>query len=113
MAASRHSLHSFISPEVLVSAKRETSARAKQRAAHLRRAIVAGLATAHEALEPVRVRINAPLIAPPRFGTVKEYRAWKARRRARPLIGTALQWPLGVWVVIGVTLVMWMKSALS
>ncbi len=113
MAASRHSLHSFIPPAAFVRATAETDARATQRAARLRRAIVVGLATAREAIGPVRVRINAPLIAPPRFGTVKEYRAWKARRRARPLIGNALQWPLGVWVVIGVTLVMWIKSALS
>jgi hypothetical protein len=109
MATSRHSLHSFIAPAAFVPATMET----RPRAAHLRRAVVAGLTTAREAIGPVRVRINAPLLAPPRFGTVKEYRAWKARRRARPLIGSALQWPLGVWVVIGVTLVMWLRSALS
>jgi len=60
----------------------------------------------------VRTRLNAPPIAPPRFGMVKEYRTWKARRRARPQVWDALQWPLGVWLVIGVVLILWMRSAL-
>ena len=113
MATSRHTLHPFLPPAVFIPARTVISPRATQRAADLCRAIVAGLAIARDAIEPVRVRINAPLIAPPRFGTVKEYRTWKARRRARPVIWNALQWPLGVWLVIGVTLIMWMKSALS
>src|SRR5947199_38988 len=81
MATSRHSLHSFIPPAAFVPAKTETYARAKQRAALLRRAIVAGLAAAHEAIGPVRVRINAPLIAPPRV--LNHERAEEGERRGQ------------------------------
>lgn len=68
---------------------------------------------ARELAEPVRVRLNAPLVGPRRFGTFREYRTWKAQRAARPPIWNALQWPLGVWFLIGVALTAWVKSVLT
>jgi hypothetical protein len=64
MATSRRTLHPFLPTAAFIPARTLISPRAKQRAADLCRAIVAGQAIARDAIEPVRVRINAPLIAP-------------------------------------------------
>jgi hypothetical protein len=85
---------------------------AKQRADRARRRITRGLAQARELAEPVRDRLNAPLIRPPRFGTVKQYRTWREARASRPQVWNAVHWPLGVWLVIGLVLIVSVKSLL-
>jgi hypothetical protein len=106
MADFRHRVDLFVARSVM-------SPNVKQRAVEACGAIMSGLARGRDVAEPVRDRLNAPLIGPPRFGTAREYRTWKETRRARPRTWTALQWPLGIWLVIGVAVVFWVKSLLS
>lgn len=68
------------------------------------------VATALEVTEPLRRRLEAPLIRPQRFESAKEYRTWKRERGARPPRWNALQWPLGVWLGIGTVLALWALS---
>jgi hypothetical protein len=105
MAASRHLVDLFAAPM--------TSPQVKQGVEEMRRAILTGLARGQDVAEPVRKRLNAPLVGPPRFGTAREYRTWKEQRRTRPQKRSALHWPLGVWLVIGVAVVVWLSSLLS
>jgi len=77
------------------------------------RAIVKGLAMIKAISEPLRSRLKAPLIPPPHFGSAREYRTWKASRSARPQTPGPLQWPLGVWLLLGLVLTLWVGSFLS
>jgi hypothetical protein len=113
MEASRRLVDLFVTRPVLGQAKASIYPGVVQRADELCRAIMSGLATARDMAEPVRLRLKAPLIRPPRFGTVKEYRTWKSHRSARPQTWKALQWPLGVWLGIGAVLALWVKSLLA
>jgi hypothetical protein len=90
-----------------------TSPQLKQGLAEVGRAISTGLARGQDAAEPVRKRLGEPLVGPPRFGTAREYRTWKAQRRTQPQKLSALQWPLGVWLAIGVAVTLWVGSLLS
>jgi hypothetical protein len=63
--------------------------------------------------EPVGRRLKAPLIPPQQFGSVREYRMWKASRATRPQSAGPLQWPLGVWLLIGLVLTAWIGAKLS
>jgi hypothetical protein len=81
-----------------------------ERADQVCRAVNQAVATARDVTEPVRRRLEAPLIRPPRFESVKEYRTWKRQRSARPPAWNALQWPLGVWLGIAVVLALWLLS---
>lgn len=65
------------------------------------RAMSSALATARDLSEPLVSRLKAPLIGPARFGSAREYRTWKKVRSARPPAPSPLQWPLGVWLLIG------------
>lgn len=113
MQASRHSIDLFVARSVFVQVKALIYPGVKQRADQACRAIMLGLTLIRDVAGPVRHRLNAPLIGPPRFGTAREYRRWKAHRSARPQTWNALQWPLGVWFLIGVALIFWVKSVLS
>jgi hypothetical protein len=77
------------------------------------RAVSQAVATAREVAEPVRRRLEAPLVPPPRFDSAKDYRTWKRERSARPPRWSALQWPLGIWLGIAALLALWVKSVLS
>jgi hypothetical protein len=77
------------------------------------RAVNQAVATAREATEPMRRRLEAPLVRPQRFESGKEYRTWKRERSAHPPRWSPLQWPLGVWLGIGAVLALWVKSLLS
>jgi hypothetical protein len=113
MEASRRLVDLFVTRPVSSQGKASIYPGVVQRADQVCRAILSGLATARDVAEPVRVRLKAPLIRPPRFGTVKEYRTWKSHRSARPPKWNALQWPLGVWLGLGTVLALWVKSLLS
>jgi hypothetical protein len=84
-----------------------------ERADQISRAVNQAVATAREVSEPVRRRLEAPLIRPQRFESVKDYRTWKRHRSACPPKWNALQWPLGIWLGIGAVLALWVKSLLS
>ena len=75
-----------------------------------RRVLLTGLATVKDMSEPVRNRLNAPLVRPPQFGSAREYRNWKASRTAQPKRWQPLQWPLGVWLLLGVIVILWVSS---
>jgi hypothetical protein len=60
--------------------------------------------------QQVRQRLGEPLLRPPRFGSAQEYRAWKARRDRNGNTRSPLQWPLWVWVLIGLALLWWVVS---
>jgi hypothetical protein len=75
-----------------------------------RRAILSGLTIVKDMSEPVRSRLNAPLLGPPRFGSAREYRNWKASRGAEPPTWRPLQWPLGVWLLLGLGMILWVSS---
>jgi len=79
----------------------------------LGRAILSGVAMVTEMSEPVRSRLWAPLIPPPHFRSVREYRAWKTSRDAQPTMWRPLQWPLGVWLALGLVLMWWVGSFLA
>ena len=89
-----------------------TSAQLKQTMDDVRQAIVTGLARGQDAADPLRKRLNAPLVGPPRFGTAREYRTWRDLRRTRPAKASALQWPLGVWLAIGIAVTLFLSSLL-
>jgi hypothetical protein len=59
--------------------------------------------------QQVRQRLGEPLIRP-RFGSARQYRAWKARRDRSGETWSPLQWPLWVWVLIGLALLWWVVS---
>lgn len=75
-----------------------------------RRAILSGLTMVKDISEPVRSRLNAPLLGPPRFGSAREYRTWKASRSVQPKTWSPLQWPLGVWLLLGLVMILWVSS---
>ncbi|HEY7676978.1 MAG TPA: hypothetical protein VIG69_07885 [Candidatus Methylomirabilis sp.] len=85
----------------------------RQTLEEVRRLIAIGLARGQDAAGPVRKRLNAPLVGPPRFGTAREYRTWREQRRTQPKTPGALHWPLGVWLAIGVAVTLWLGSLLS
>ena len=105
MASSRHLVDLFAAPLA--------SPQVNQSVEDVRRAILTGLARGQDVAEPVRKRLNAPLVGPPRFETAREYRAWREQRRTQPGKRSALQWPLGVWLAIGAGVVFWVSSLLS
>ena len=57
--------------------------------------------------DAARRRINAPLVRPRGFRTIREYRAWKRQRRTTPAAANPLHWPLGVWLTIALAVVFW------
>lgn len=77
------------------------------------RAILSGIVLVKDMSEPLRSRLKAPLVGPPRFGSVREYRRWKARRSTNPNSWKPLQWPLGVWLLLGLVLILWVKSFIA
>jgi hypothetical protein len=105
MAASRHLSNLFTAPL--------TAAQLKQTMDEVRQAILAGVVRGQDVAEPVRKRLNAPLVGPPRFETAREYRTWREQRRTQPGKRSALQWPLGVWLAIGVVVILWVSALLS
>jgi hypothetical protein len=98
MASSRHLVDLFAAPLA--------SPQVKQGLEDVRRAISTGLARGQE-------RLNAPLVGPTRFESAREYRTWREQRRTQPRKRSALQWPLGVWLAIGVVVTLWVSSLLS
>jgi|RhiMetdeSRZDD1v2_1073273.scaffolds.fasta_scaffold205807_2 hypothetical protein len=78
-----------------------------------RRVILSGLDTVKDMSEPVRNRLSAPLVGPPRFGSAREYRTWKASRAAQPKTWHPLHWPLGVWLLLGLVLILWVRSLIA
>ncbi|MGH7266367.1 MAG: hypothetical protein ACREMB_16195 [Candidatus Rokuibacteriota bacterium] len=108
----RHSDHLSVARSMIHQTSASIYPLAKQRADQARRGITRGLAQARQLAEPVRDRLNAPLIRPPRFGTVKQYRMWRETRAARPQAWNVVHWPLGVWLVIGIALIFSVKSLL-
>ena len=77
------------------------------------RAILSGLAMVKDMSEPVRSRLKAPLLGPPRFRSAREYRTWRASRSAQPKTWKPLQWPLGVWLLLGLMLILWVRSFIA
>jgi len=78
-----------------------------------RRAILSGLTIVKDMSEPVRSRLTAPLLGPPRFESAREYRTWKASRSAQPKTWRPLQWPLGVWLLLGLVMILWVSSFIA
>jgi len=72
-----------------------------------------GLAMVKSMSAPVGQRLKAPLVGPRRFESAREYRTWKKVRSARPPAVMPLQWPLGVWLLIGVGAMLWAGSLLK
>ncbi len=77
------------------------------------RAILSSLAVVKDMSGPVRSRLSAPLMGPPHFGSAREYRTWKKPRSTRPQTSSPLQWPLGVWLLLGLVLMLSVGSFLS
>jgi hypothetical protein len=108
----RHSGHLSTARAMLSQTTATIYPLARERAHRARHRITRGLAQARVLAEPVRDRLNAPLIRPPRFGTVKQYRTWRETRGSRPQAWNAVHWPLGIWLVIALALIVSVRSLL-
>jgi hypothetical protein len=77
------------------------------------RAILSSLKVVKDMSKPVRSRLSAPLVGPPHFGSAREYRTWKKARNTSPQTASPLQWPLAIWLLLGLVLMLSVGSFLS